>query len=112
MPPISGWSIQAQYFLIGMGFIDAVNVLLALVFVYSFFKMEKWWLSMGLVSLTAAICSAWIFGFGTVLSGAWSNHPLAYGVMVFLFSPVIILFIIHIFWCIKGRFSWVERNWL
>jgi len=93
-PPPGGWAPQAVPFLIGMGLVDAVAIILALVFVYLWITSRQAPIRLGLISLTIAGASAAIFAIGTFASGAWAAHPLAYGVMVILFAPLLPLFVL------------------
>jgi len=91
LPPDDGWSIQAEYFLIGNGIIDAMNIVLSLVFVYGYFKSKSWSPKVGLISLTVLLYSALIFAYGTINAGAWSAYPLAYWSMAVLYAPIFLL---------------------
>lgn len=93
-PPAGGWTPQAVPFLIGMGLVDAIAIILALVFVYTWITRRKLLTRLGLISLTIAGASAAIFAIGTFASGAWAAHPAAYGVMVILFAPLLLLFVL------------------
>ncbi len=90
--PTGGWTPQAMPFLVGMGVVDALAISLALVFVYQSIVRKNELPLIGIISMTIAIASAVLFAVGTFPSGAWSAHPLAYGLMVVLFAPVIPLY--------------------
>ena len=53
-PPVGGWSEQAINFFVGVGAIDALNAVLALVFVYGFFKGARWRGWLGALTLAGA----------------------------------------------------------
>lgn len=93
-PPTGGWAPQTIPFLIGMGLVDAVAIILALVFVYMWIINRQTPIRLGLISLTIAGASAAIFAIGTFASGAWAANPLAYGVMVILFAPLLPFFVL------------------
>lgn len=91
LPPSQGWSPQAEHFLVGNGIIDAVNIILSLIFVYGYCKSKPWALKTGLISLTVLLYSALIFGYATINAGAWSAHPFAYCTMALLYTPIFLL---------------------
>ena len=91
LPPVNGWSAQAEYFLIGNGIIDALNIILSLTFVYGYFKSKAWAWKAGLISLTILLYSAAIFAYATINADAWSAHPFAYWSMAILYTPIFIL---------------------
>ena len=93
-PPAGGWAPQAIPFLIGMGIVDAVAIILALIFASMWVTRRQVQTRLGLISLTIAGASAAIFAIGTFASGAWAAHPLAYGIMVILFAPLAPLFVL------------------
>jgi len=90
--PPGGWSAQAIPFLVGMGVVDAVAIIIALIFVFQAIIRKQDQPLLGIISMTIAMASAVLFAVGTIPSGAWSAHPLAYGSLVILFAPVIPLF--------------------
>ena len=91
LPPVNGWSAQAEYFLIGNGIIDALNIILSLTFAYGYFKSKAWAWKAGLISLTILLYSAAIFAYATINADAWSAHPFAYWSMAILYAPIFIL---------------------
>jgi hypothetical protein len=93
-PPAGGWAPQTVPFLIGMGIVDAVAIILALIFAFTWVTRRKIQTRLGLISLTIAGASAAIFAIGTFASGAWAANPLAYGVMVILFAPLLPFFVL------------------
>jgi len=90
--PPGGWSHQAIPFLVGMGVVDTVSIILALGFVYQAIFRKNSQPLIGIISMTIAMTSAVLFAVGTFPNGAWSSHPLAYGLMLILFAPVIPLY--------------------
>jgi hypothetical protein len=93
-PPAGGWTPQAVPFLIGMGLVDGFAIILALIFAYTWVTRRQVLTRLGLISLTIAGASAAIFAIGTFASGAWAAHPLAYGIMVILFAPLLPFFVL------------------
>ena len=91
LPPTGGWTLQAQHFLIATGLVDALNVGLALLFVYGVFRNKYWSLRLGLVTLTITLYSAVVFVYGTFMSNAWQANPLGYGLVAVIFFPALIL---------------------
>jgi hypothetical protein len=72
---------------------DAIGILLGIIFaVRSQFKgvIDQ---KCGLISLTIFISGAIVFAAGTIPSGAWSQHPIAYGGMALLFIPCLFLYV-------------------
>lgn len=106
-PPPGGWSPQATHFLIATGVVDGVNIVLALLFVYSTFRRPGWrllpWL--GAVTLTATAYSALVFAYGTIASGAWAHHPAAYLAVTAVFIPVVFLIVLFPTWIVAGLFD-------
>lgn len=92
--PSGGWSIQATYFLIGLGAIDALVAILSIGFTVGYLYNASWSISLGRTCLTASLFSALIFALGTVPTGAWNQNPLPYLIMVVLFMPVFALFLL------------------
>jgi hypothetical protein len=106
-PPPGGWSPQATHFLVATGAVDGVNILLALLFVYGYFRRPGWrllpWL--GAVTLTATAYSALVFAYGTIASGAWAHHPAAYLAVTAVFIPVVFLIVLFPTWIGAGLFD-------
>jgi len=99
LPPPAGWEDQAIYLMLGLGFTDTISILLGMHFAYRASFKHQLNRRMGVISLTAFITGAIVFGFGTFPSGAWAAHPFAYGIMVVLFLPSIWLYI----WLLKSN---------
>ena len=102
LPPAAGWTPQELPYLMGMGALDAGAACLGVFAAYSFIKNDRfvaryWVLSMG-IALTSAI----LFTVGTLPSGAWIDHPIAYGSLVIFFSPLFLLFV--------DVFSFLRKN--
>ncbi len=104
-PPAGGWSPQAEYFFVGVGAIDALNAVIALVFVYGFFKGARWRGWLGTLSLTIAAYSALLFAFATIPTGAWTFRPVEYLIIVVAFAPVLVLMVAFGYWLVTGRFN-------
>jgi hypothetical protein len=102
-PPAGGWSAQAQNFFVGVGAIDALNAVFALVFVYGFFKATRWRGWLGTLTLTVAAYSALLFAFATIPTSAWTFRPVEYMVIVLAFAPVLALMLAFGYWLVTGR---------
>jgi hypothetical protein len=102
-PPTGGWSAQAQHFLMSLGAIDFITALFALVFVYGYFSQTRWWFWLGTTTLTISVISALIYGYGTIASGAWEYHLADYLILVILFLPVAVLYILFGIWGVKNQ---------
>lgn len=102
-PPTDGWSAQTHHFLVGLGAIDAVNAVLALVFVYGCFSHARWWFWLGTTTLTVSVCSALVYAYGTMRSGAWGDHLAQYLTLVVVFVPVAVLAVAFGVWVLMGR---------
>ena len=93
LPPVTGWQEQTWPFFLGLAGMDVIGIVLGIIFtIKSQFKGDldqKW----GLISLTIFITGAIVFAAGTFPSGAWSQHPVAYGGMALLFIPCLFLYI-------------------
>jgi len=91
LPPASSWQTQTWPFLFGLAGTDVIGILLGIIFaVKSQFKgvVDQ---KLGLISLSIFITGAAVFAAGTFPTGAWSQHPIAYGGMVLLFIPCLFL---------------------
>ena len=93
LPPPGGWEAQAMNFFYGLGATDVIGILLGILFAYRAVIKKDFNRRSGLLSLTIFITGAAVFGAGTIPSGAWAAHPVAYWVMVVLFLPAGLLFI-------------------
>jgi hypothetical protein len=91
-PPEAGWTEQAEWFLVGNGVLDALIGIVAIIFVIGYFGKRTWSQALGLVCLTASLCSGGFFIIGTLASGAWRSHPGNYAGLVLVFLPVLLLF--------------------
>ena len=85
---------MAINFLLGNGILDAVVAVVGLIFVLGYLRKMPWSIALGLICVTASLCSGAFFVVGTVLSGAWGAHPLNYFGLVVVFSPLVPLFFI------------------
>jgi hypothetical protein len=102
-PPAGGWSEQAINFFVGVGAIDALNAILALAFVYGFFKGARWRGWLGTLTLTVTAYSAVLFAFATIPTGAWAFRPVEYLIIVVAFAPVLVLMVAFGYWLVTGR---------
>ena len=109
LPPAGGWTLQAQHFLIATGLVDALNVGLALLFVYAVFRNKWWSLRLGLVTLTLTLYSAVVFVYGTFMSNAWQANPLGYALVAVLFFPALILAAVVYYRAFSNSES--EKSW-
>lgn len=103
-PPQGGWNWQAGNFIIAMGVMDALNILLTMVFIWGYFAHSRWRLLIGLLNLCAMMYSAAVFAIGTIADGAWMAHIIEYSAMTVAFVPVIILFFELLILGLKARF--------
>lgn len=87
LPPPNGWQDQAMAFMYGLAGMDVLGIILGIIFSYQTVVNDKFMPVLGILSLTIFIAGAVVFGAGTIPSGAWSAYPLAYWIMVVLFSP-------------------------
>jgi CDP-diglyceride synthetase len=94
LPPPGGWTEQSMAFLYGLAGTDVVGILLGIFFAYRAILKNDFNPRLGTLSLTIFITGAIVFGAGTYPSGAWAAHPTAYWVMVGLFLPSVLLFIL------------------
>jgi hypothetical protein len=95
-PPPTGWTDQARYFLVTLGLLDTFLILLSFAFVAGYFARAPWHPWLGLATLSAFVASAFAFAGGTLPTGAWAAHPLAYLSLVLAFLPVAVLFFVLI----------------
>jgi hypothetical protein len=92
LPPPQGWNQQSMAFLFGLAGTDVIGILLGIIFAGQLLLKGKLNRTLGVLSLTIFITGAVVFGAGTFPSGAWAAHPMAYGVMVVLFAPVLLIY--------------------
>lgn len=88
-PPPGGWPASSVPFLLGMGITDVFAIVLGLVFVYRLLLKNEFNGILGVISLTIALVGGVVYLIGTLPSGAWQVHLLAYLVVIALFSPII-----------------------
>lgn len=93
LPPPGGWEEQSMAFFFGLAGMDVIGIILGFIFTFQMLISGKVNRTLGLLSLTIFITGAVVFAAGTFPSGAWGAHPIAYGAMVVLFAPNILLFI-------------------
>ena len=79
-------------FLVGLGITDSIGSLLGMIFTAHFFIKMRFNRRLGVISLTIFITGAIVFAIGTLINGAWTAHPLAYGSMAILFFPTPFLY--------------------
>jgi hypothetical protein len=92
LPPPGGWTNQAMAFLFGLAGTDLIGIFLGIIFPYRAVVKKRFNRRMGTLSLTIFTTGALIFGAGTIPSGAWGAHPVAYWAMVILFLPCVVLY--------------------
>ena len=109
-PPAGGWSEQAINFFVGVGAIDALNAVIALVFVYGFLRRARWRGWLGTLSLAIVAYSALLFAFATIPTGAWTHRPVEYLVIVVAFAPVLVLMVTFGYWLVTGRLCAAVRE--
>jgi hypothetical protein len=89
LPPGGGWSVDVTPWLIGNGALDFIFAIAGIRFCFQYFRRRGTWFRWGIFSLSGALYSAGIFAFGTIPGGAWRLHPLAYGLLAAVFSPIL-----------------------
>ncbi len=87
-PPPGGWTSEVIPFLLAMGALDGIAAFLGIYTAYFSVFRDKLLSKPLLVSLVMALTSAGVFAVGTIASGAWAAHPLAYGLLIVFFSPL------------------------
>jgi hypothetical protein len=98
-PPPGGWVPETIPFMFGMGFMDALAAGIAIYAGWMLIKRDHYQLPLWIISIHIALSSAVVYCFGTMPSGAWLAHPIGYGIVALLFSPLIFLFIYLVrFW--------------
>ena len=89
LPPTGGWPADVLPWLVGNGALDLLIAFSGIAFAWQYFRRRLQYLRWGIFSLSSALYSAGIFAFGTIPSGAWEAHPLAYGLLAMAFSPIL-----------------------
>lgn len=103
--PPGGWSSQAVAFMNGMAGADAVNGVLALVFVAGFLRGARWSVWLGMLVLAISTYSTFAFTWGFVQSGAWAVASPAIRWANIVFVPNFVLFGLWIYWSSKGTLA-------
>jgi hypothetical protein len=91
-PPSGGWHPSVIPFLMGMASADALAAILGIYFSYSLLVKGMLKPLIGIISLTIALSSAVVYLFGTFPTGAWTQNPLSYLVVLGAFSPILPLY--------------------
>lgn len=89
--PPAGWTTQAVHLFTGMAALDLLNAALSLVFVAGYWRGRPWSVRLGTITLTVSLYAAALFTYGTLASGAWAGHELAYLWFYLPFIPVVVL---------------------
>jgi hypothetical protein len=93
-PPPGGWPEGVIPWLVGNGLLDLFFAAAGVLFGVRFLRRRGSWFRWGVISLTGALYSAGIFAIGTIPSGAWTAHPLAYGLLAAAFSPILLILVL------------------
>ena len=93
LPPDAGWTQQANWFLLAMGYTDALIIVLSFIFIYGVINDKPWFPTIGLISPSVTMATAFIFIIGTLATGTWFVHPIGYGIIGLLFCPLLFLFL-------------------
>ncbi len=94
LPPPEGWSAQAMAFLYGLAGVDVIGIILGIRFAVQNTIQQRFNPRLGIVSLTVFISGAVVFAAGTFPSGAWAAHPASYLIMVALFAPSVLPYLL------------------
>lgn len=95
-PPVGGWSEQALNFFAILFFLDLINALVSLIFIYGYFKNARWRWWLGTITLTASIYMIIVFDYATVTSGAWEGNLASYIITNILLLPTWVLFFLFL----------------
>lgn len=95
-PAARSWSPDAIAFLLATGILDFLMTPLAGILVWMTWRRHPRERAVETVALTGSLYSAGLFFLGTFPSGAWVAHPGSYGVLTFLFLPVILLAVLEL----------------
>ncbi len=98
LPPPGGWADGVIPFMLGLGATDVIGILLGITFACQVLFKHRLNRQLGVISLTIFITGAIVFAVGTLPSGAWAAHPVAYGAMAILFLPAL------------GLYTWLLRS--
>ena len=104
-PPPQGWLPQTVAFLDGMAIADLVNAILSVLVVIGFLRQAKWRFWLGTVTLTVSIYAATVFTYGSLTAGAWNGQISEYLWVYLPFIPVVLLFVVWLYWLMAGRFT-------
>jgi len=94
LPPQGGWSGQTIHFLVATGMFDLLIAIIGVFFVVQYRNERETADVLGSVALTGSLYSAAIYAYGTLRSGAWNSHPLAYGAVSLAFAPMFLLVVV------------------
>ena len=93
LPPPDGWHAQTFPFLYGLAGIDAIGIILGILFAFKTVFKTSIQPVLGLTSLTIFISGALVFAAGTLPSSAWAAHPISYTAMAIFFLPIPLLYV-------------------
>ncbi len=91
--PQGGWSDLRWIMLVILGNLDAIIIMLSVVFVWGYFKRRPESLRFGYFLLTTFLVTALLYLLVTLPGGAWNEHPWNYGVLVVCFIPILVLYL-------------------
>jgi hypothetical protein len=102
LPPQGGWSAQSVHFLAATGMFDLVIAACAIFFVLRYREGRASAGILGAVALTGSVYSAVIYLYGTLRSGAWSAHLIAYSIIAAVFAPMVLLAVVFLYRRLPG----------
>ncbi len=107
--PRGGWPPQLIEFLNGIAAADLLNAILTLVFVYGYLRKSSWFTWVGTITLTISIYAALVFTWGSIGAGAWNGQIAGYLPIYITFIPVVVLFLLWIYWLVIGALPPKDR---
>ena len=110
-PPPEGWSADTVHLMVAIGFADLAGAVLALVFVYGYFRRSPWGMWLGTVALTISIYAELLYLYWTLARGALTSGSVgAYLFINISFIPIAALFTLFVIWGISGRLQPAEAR--
>lgn len=99
MPPAGGFDQHLINAYVDMAFMDSLNALVSLVFVWGYFTKKPWRLWLGGITLTLSVYAGILYNLSAFQAGAWAGDNLpGYLLVNITYLPVAVLWLLVLYW--------------